>query len=92
MPGEYLGHNWGDLAPASAKQKGITTYLLSPNRQKPFAGAAHNAVFNTWRRFKGSVLYWAPPFVLLYFALDWANKRNHFLHTKKGREMYGDSS
>jgi ubiquinol-cytochrome c reductase subunit 8 len=57
------------------KQKGITTYSVSPNRLKPFAGAGHAAVFNTWRRFKGSVLYWAPPFIAVYFALDWASKR-----------------
>jgi ubiquinol-cytochrome c reductase subunit 8 len=37
------------------------------------AGTAYNAVFNTWRRFKGSILYVAPPFVLYYFVMNWAN-------------------
>lgn len=61
--------------PGSQPQKGVTSYALSANRQKPFAGAAHAAIFNTWRRFRGQVFYVAPPFVALYFIVDWAEKR-----------------
>jgi hypothetical protein len=35
--------------------KGIVTYSLAANRQRPLAGAAHAAVFNSWRRFRGQV-------------------------------------
>lgn len=59
----------------SQPQKGVTTYALSANRQRPFAGAAHAAVFNTWRRFRGQVLYVVPPFVALYLIIDYAEKR-----------------
>lgn len=59
----------------SPPQKGVTTYVLSGNRQKPLAGAAHNAIFNTFRRFKGSVLYVVPPFVAYYYTMNWAEKR-----------------
>ncbi|KAK8089219.1 hypothetical protein PG997_004180 [Apiospora hydei] len=43
-----------------SKQRGIITYGLSANRQNPLAGAAHAAIFNSWRRFRGQVLYVAP--------------------------------
>jgi len=48
---------------------------MSANRQRPFAGAAHAAVFNTWRRFKGQAFYFIPPLVGVYFLIDWAEKR-----------------
>ncbi|KAF2666941.1 putative ubiquinol-cytochrome C reductase complex subunit UcrQ [Microthyrium microscopicum] len=89
QPGTYLGHEWGDLG-SITKQKGITTYSLSPNRQRPFAGAARAAIFNVSRRAKNQVLYWAPPLLGMYFLLDWANKRNHYLNSKAGRLEYAD--
>lgn len=48
---------------------------MSSNRQRPLAGAGHAAIFNTWRRFRGQVLYVAPPFIALYFIIEWAEKR-----------------
>ena len=63
---------WGNLG--SPPQKGIVSYTLSANRQRPLAGAMHAAVFNSWRRFKGQVLYVAPPFIVAYLAMDWAIK------------------
>lgn len=44
-----------NTSPGSPPQKGLTTYTLSANRQRPLKGAAHAAVFNTWRRFRGQV-------------------------------------
>jgi hypothetical protein len=58
-----------------SKQRGIITYGLSANRQNPFAGAGHDAVFNTWRRFSKQVLYVAPPFVFFYYVMNWAVER-----------------
>ncbi|CAZ85951.1 unnamed protein product [Tuber melanosporum] len=86
VPGQYMGW-WGSLG--SPPQKGITTYTLSANRQRPLAGTMHAAVFNSWRRFKGQVLYVAPPFVVAYFVMDWAVKENHFLNSKEGRKLHG---
>lgn len=57
------------------KQKGIISYGIAPNRQYPFAGAFHDAIFNTWRRFSSQVLYWAPPMVAGYYIMNWAIKR-----------------
>ncbi|PUU74547.1 cytochrome b-c1 complex subunit 8 [Tuber borchii] len=86
VPGQYMGW-WGSFG--SPPQKGITTYTLSANRQRPLAGTMHAAVFNSWRRFKGQVLYVAPPFVVAYLVMDWAVKENHFLNSKEGRRLHG---
>lgn len=56
-------------------QKGITSYAMSANRQKPMAGVAHAAVFNVARRTRGQILYFAPPFIAVYFLLQWAEER-----------------
>lgn len=79
----YMGW-WGHMG--SPAQKGITSYAVSPYAQKPLAGAAHNAVFNLFRRFKSQVLYLAIP-AGIYWAW-WVNSRdyNEYLYTKAGRE------
>ncbi|KAK5017113.1 Cytochrome b-c1 complex subunit 8, mitochondrial [Cryomyces antarcticus] len=58
--------------PGSPPQKGVTTYALAQNRQKPLAGVFDAAIFNTWRRFKGQVLYIAPPMIIAYSVMQWA--------------------
>ncbi|KAI1458152.1 UcrQ-domain-containing protein [Annulohypoxylon moriforme] len=83
--GHYLNKDtWGHLG-CILPQKGINTYQLSANRQNVLAGAAHDAVFNTWRRFSKQVLYWAPPLLAAYYAMDWAIRRNEYLNSKAGR-------
>ncbi|KAE9366322.1 putative ubiquinol-cytochrome C reductase complex subunit UcrQ [Stipitochalara longipes BDJ] len=67
------------------KQKYITVYTLCANRQRPLAGAMHNAVFNTARRVRGQILYVAPPFVFAYLLFSWMEKKNKFLNSKEGR-------
>lgn len=63
------------MPPGSPTQKGVTTYSLAANRQRPLAGTLHAAIFNTWRRCRGQVLYVVPPFAVAYLAMDWAIKR-----------------
>ncbi|KAI1439641.1 cytochrome b-c1 complex subunit 8 [Annulohypoxylon stygium] len=85
----YLNKDtWGHLG-CIQPQKGIITYSISSNRQNLFAGATHDAVFNTWRRFSKQVLYWAPPMLGAYYAMDWAIKRNEYLNSKVGRAETG---
>ncbi|ORY63018.1 UcrQ family protein [Pseudomassariella vexata] len=84
---KYLG-GWGNFG--GMKQRGIITYGLSANRQNPLAGTAHDAVFNTWRRFSRQVLYVAPPLVFFYYTMEWAIERNHYLNSKQGRAEFGD--
>ncbi|KAI9889434.1 MAG: hypothetical protein M1814_005297 [Vezdaea aestivalis] len=72
VPGQYMGW-WGSFG--TGPQKGVTTYAISSNRQRPLAGAFHAAIFNTWRRFKGQVLYIAPPMAIAYVTMQWAIKR-----------------
>jgi ubiquinol-cytochrome c reductase subunit 8 len=56
-------------------EKGVTTYTLSPNRQRLFPNFWHTAIFNTFRRFRHQVLYVAPPFIVAYSLMDWAIER-----------------
>ncbi|KAL8799252.1 MAG: hypothetical protein Q9200_007583 [Gallowayella weberi] len=60
---------------SSQKQKGIVTYALSANRQRPLAGAASAAVFNTYRRCKAQFLYVVPPFVFAWWIMAWATEK-----------------
>ncbi|MCJ1272396.1 hypothetical protein MMC21_000182 [Puttea exsequens] len=80
--GEYIGP-WGNLG--SQPQKGITTYSVSANRQRPLAGTLNAAIFNTWRRFRNQALYVLPPFAVAYLAMDWAVKKNEYYNSKAGR-------
>ncbi|KAM0333351.1 hypothetical protein ACHAQA_002012 [Verticillium albo-atrum] len=84
----FLG-DWGNIG--GERQRGIITFGLSANRQNPFAGAGHDAVFNTFRRFRGSVLYVVPPLVAAYYAMDWAIHRNEYLNSKAGLAEFADS-
>ncbi|GAM87912.1 hypothetical protein ANO11243_059400 [Dothideomycetidae sp. 11243] len=88
MPGQYLG-NWGNFG--SQTQKGIITYAVSNNRQRPLAGTAHAAVFNTFRRTRGQILYWSIPLLVGYETMKWAIERNEYLNSKAGRAEYADS-
>ncbi|KAH8893486.1 UcrQ-domain-containing protein [Thozetella sp. PMI_491] len=85
---KWLG-TWGKMGTDVQKQKGITVFGVAPNRQNPFAGAAHDAVFNTWRRVSSQVLYIVPPFIAGYYIMNWAEKRNHYLNSKAGRAEFG---
>ncbi|KFA61382.1 hypothetical protein S40285_03596 [Stachybotrys chlorohalonatus IBT 40285] len=86
--GNWIG-GWGAFG--GQKQKGIIHWGLSANRQNPFAGAFHDAIFNTFRRSKGQVFYWVPPLVAAYYLMDWATERNHYLNSKAGRAEFGDA-
>lgn len=66
---------WHPTGTKVQAQKGIVTYGLAPNRQNPFAGAAHAAVFNVWRRASAQILYVVPPFIAAYYIMDWAIER-----------------
>ncbi|KAK4138918.1 UcrQ-domain-containing protein [Trichocladium antarcticum] len=83
--GLYIG-TWGNFG--GMKQKGIISYGIAPNRQFPLAGTAHDAIFNTWRRFSAQVFYWAPPMIAGYYILNWAIDRNHYLNSKAGRAEF----
>ncbi|TVY82054.1 Cytochrome b-c1 complex subunit [Lachnellula suecica] len=77
--------SWGH--PRNPKQHGIITYTLSSNKQRPLAGAAHNAVFNTARRCWTQFWYVVPPLAAAWWAMRWAIDRNEFSNSKAGRAM-----
>ncbi|KAI4217055.1 MAG: hypothetical protein LQ351_000363 [Letrouitia transgressa] len=80
--GEYMGP-WGAFG--GRPQKGIITYALAANRQRPFAGATYSAIFNTYRRAKAQFLYVVPPLVLAYWLMNWAVEKNEYVNSKAGR-------
>ncbi|EXJ57801.1 ubiquinol-cytochrome c reductase subunit 8 [Cladophialophora psammophila CBS 110553] len=86
--GVYMG-SWGNLG--SPAQKNIVTYALSPNRQNPTSTLIPDAIFNTFRRTRNQVLYWVPPLLVAYLAMDWATERNEYLNSKPGRAEFGES-
>ncbi|KAJ9603038.1 ubiquinol--cytochrome-c reductase subunit 8 [Cladophialophora chaetospira] len=86
--GVYMG-GWGNLG--SQTQKNIITYAVSPNRLNPTSHILSLAVFNTFRRTRNQILYWVPPLLIAYLAMDWAIERNEYLNSKPGREEYADS-
>ncbi|KAK3062877.1 ubiquinol--cytochrome-c reductase subunit 8 [Coniosporium uncinatum] len=88
MPGQYMG-GWGNLG--SQPQKGMASYSLSPNRQRPLAGTMDSAVFNTFRRGRNQFLYVIPPFVIAYATMQWAIERNEYLNSKQGRAEFAGS-
>ncbi|KAG0266806.1 hypothetical protein BG011_000858 [Mortierella polycephala] len=71
--GKWMGW-WGHLG--APKQRGIAVYSLSPFEQRAFAGAFHQAVFNTFRRVSGQVFYIAIPFGAAYGIYSWG-KEDH---------------
>lgn len=59
----------------SRPQKGIASYSLSANRQRPLAGTFRAAIFNTARRTGGQILYVVPPFLVAYYVMHWSIER-----------------
>ncbi|KAF2838091.1 hypothetical protein M501DRAFT_1004926 [Patellaria atrata CBS 101060] len=89
VPGVYMGW-WGNLG--SPPQKGVTTYGLAQNRQRPLAGTLHAAFFNVGRRTAGQILYWAPPMVAAYAIMSWAIERNDYLNSKAGHQEFAEEA
>ncbi|KAL9004035.1 MAG: hypothetical protein Q9188_003123 [Gyalolechia gomerana] len=87
--GRFMGP-WGNFG--SQTQKGIITYALSANRQKPLAGTARAAIFNTYRRCKAQFLYVVPPFAAAYLLMNWAVEKNEFYNSKEGRAQAPEES
>ncbi|GAB7350423.1 hypothetical protein MBLNU459_g1034t2 [Dothideomycetes sp. NU459] len=90
---------WGSLG--SPPQKGIVTYGLSNNRQRALAGTTHAAIFNTYRRTKGQILFWAIPMLIGYETMQWAQERygdpslslssSFYLQRIAGHKMHHDA-
>ncbi|KAF9178660.1 hypothetical protein BGZ51_003064 [Haplosporangium sp. Z 767] len=82
--GPWMGW-WGHLG--AAKQRGIVIYSLSPYEQRAFAGALHQAVFNTFRRVTGQAFYITVPFGLAYGVYSWG-KENHLQAAPVSNDKY----
>ncbi|CAL8099236.1 unnamed protein product [Calicophoron daubneyi] len=69
---------WGHLH----YRRGVITYTLSPYEQNAFAGFFKHGFPNLMRRFREKVWIVAPPFLITYLVLEWANQENRKIHRK----------
>jgi hypothetical protein len=68
--------SWGNPYEGGGRPgKGVVTYSLSPNRQRPMATFISKGFWNVCRRSKNQVLYFIPPLVLGYATMQWAIER-----------------
>ncbi|KAF7189079.1 Cytochrome b-c1 complex subunit 8 [Pseudocercospora fuligena] len=72
------------------KQKGQITYRIAPNQHRSLLHFWTGSLWNVVRRTGDQVLYFAPPLIMAYLAMDWANKRNEYLNSKAGRAELGE--
>lgn len=70
--GDYEQHPNQNPNAGSLPQKGIVHYGLAQNRQNPLAGTLNAAIFNTFRRTRGQILYWGVPLLIAYETMQWA--------------------
>lgn len=61
------------------------SYGVSLNRQNPFAGAGHDAIFNTFRRVSSQIFYWGPAVAAGYYVTNWAIERYVHLLTPQSQ-------
>jgi ubiquinol-cytochrome c reductase subunit 8 len=68
--------DWGNPYAAGGRGgKGIAAYSISSNRLNPMAGCLKKGIPNIARRARNQVLYVVPPFVIAYYAMQWAIER-----------------
>ena len=70
----YL-RDYADSLLETIPQRDIVTYGIAQNRLNPLAGVWSSAVFNTFRRTRGQILYWGVPLLVGYSAMQWAIER-----------------
>jgi ubiquinol-cytochrome c reductase subunit 8 len=65
--------SWGNPYEGGGRPgKGVVTYSLSPNRQRPMATFIGKGFWNVMRRSRNQVLYTIPPFIAAYGIMQWA--------------------
>ncbi|KAF1834796.1 UcrQ-domain-containing protein [Decorospora gaudefroyi] len=83
--------SWGNPYEGGGRPgKGIITYSLSPNRQRPMATFINKGFWNVVRRSRAQILYFAPPMIIAYSTMQWAIEKNEFYNSKQGRALFGD--
>ncbi|OAK93835.1 UcrQ-domain-containing protein [Phaeosphaeriaceae sp. SRC1lsM3a] len=83
--------SWGNPYEGGGRPgKGVVTYAMSPNRQRPMATFIGKGFWNVVRRSRNQILYTVPPFLVAYATMQWAIEKNEFYNSKAGRALYGD--
>ncbi|KAF9516046.1 hypothetical protein BS47DRAFT_1293115 [Hydnum rufescens UP504] len=79
---------WGDMG--GPKQKGITSYTISPFRQRAMKGVLTGYIFNGYARIISQAPYFFVPLALGYGTYVWANKTDHYNNSKAGHIAAGE--
>ncbi|KAH6891742.1 cytochrome b-c1 complex subunit 8 [Coprinopsis sp. MPI-PUGE-AT-0042] len=83
MPGGKVYNLWwGDRT--GIRQKGITTYSISPWQTKAAPGWAKTYLFNFYRRIGGELIFWGIPFGIGYATYSWAKSYDAWQNSKAG--------
>ncbi|EGO01034.1 hypothetical protein SERLA73DRAFT_134218 [Serpula lacrymans var. lacrymans S7.3] len=83
MPGPKVYNPWwGDTS--NMKMKGVTTYSLSPFRQRATKNMFSGWLFNGYKRLASQMPYWIVPFAAGYGIYSWAKSRDAWNNSKAG--------
>ncbi|ORZ41449.1 UcrQ family protein, partial [Catenaria anguillulae PL171] len=75
---------WGHMGGKHQAQNNITTYQISPFRQRAFAGAISKGVHNVFRRTMAQAPYIIPPVAFGYYVYSYCSEKYAWYHTKEG--------
>ncbi|EAU83901.1 hypothetical protein CC1G_10306 [Coprinopsis cinerea okayama7 len=89
MPGPKVYNLWWGDKTGTLRQKGITTYTISPYQTKTAPHWARNYLFNFYRRIGGELLFFGIPFALGYATYAWAKKHDAYMNSKAGHIAHG---
>jgi len=84
MPGPRVYNLWWGTKEGALKQHGITTYTVSPFRQRATKGILQGYLFNGYRRLSGQFAYCVVPVVIGYSTYAWAKKHDEWQNSKAG--------
>ncbi|UZJ51015.1 hypothetical protein CBS101457_000335 [Exobasidium rhododendri] len=82
---KYMGW-WGAMG--GPKQKGVTSYSVSPYQQSAMRGALKGYVFYGYKRLMQQAPYFVLPFGIAYAILAWGKQKNDYLNSKEGHRLH----
>ncbi|KAF4613091.1 hypothetical protein D9613_011040 [Agrocybe pediades] len=89
MPGGKVYNVWWGDKNGAIKQKGITTYTISPWQTKAAPHWLKSYIFNGYRRISGEVLFFGIPMLAGYGVYTWAKSYDEWQNSKAGHLALG---
>ncbi|EIM87271.1 uncharacterized protein STEHIDRAFT_130709 [Stereum hirsutum FP-91666 SS1] len=75
---------WGDKEGGIQKIRGVTTYTVSPFRQRAASHMFSGYLFNGYRRLSKQFIFWSIPVAVGYSTYAWAKKTDAWMSSKEG--------